>query len=183
MKHILLLSISLLVFSCNSGKSIESGNSSSFTDGYIWTWEDSDWLDDTSSSVLKKYILEFIDSTKHLEHEENIVTLTVRLVNDSTIRYYISRSFSAHSLVGWWTPLLFLYVKEHLIAVYSVGMFDFSLRNAPVIVDIVKAKFPKEYEYYLKHGHYRPPDGGRDLVWALTFQDDGQLIEKEILWQ
>jgi hypothetical protein len=177
MKKILLLSIGLLLFSCNSNNSDKSGNSGNFTDGYVWNWEGGT-LDDT----LKKLILEFIDSTKHLEQEENIVTLTVRLVNDSTIRYSISRCFDVNCLVTL-SPQWFIYVNEHLVAVYAIGMINFSLSNAPVIVDIVKSKFPKEYEYYLEHGDYRFPKGGRNLAWIFTFQDDGKLIKKEILWQ
>ena len=78
----------------------------------------------------------------------------------------------------FFTPHLFFYVNENLVSLRVRGLNDFSLDHDS-IVNIMKIKFPEQYEYYLKYGSIPPPITAMEVIWRLTFQN-GKLIRKEI---
>jgi len=148
-----------LLLSCESEKS----------DCYTWNLD---------NEVLKNAILNYIDSVNVPNDKDKFVLISFQFVNDSTNIYTLGYFYSSFGL-SYMSPQLFFYVNENLVGLYIVGLDDFSLDYVSII-DIMKSKFPKQYEYYLDVGDYPPPMTVRDIFWELTFQN-GELIKKEVI--
>ena len=176
MKNILLFSIGLLLLSsCNLRSS--GCRCNNIIGGITWTLE---------NEILREAIIEFANSVP-LEGE-GFISLTYFHLNDSTIKFRISY------ITNWFdlrfpAPLLFFHVNEHLVgfdidnlwhAYRFFGADDVILLSDTALINIMRSNFPKQYEYYLKHGEFPFMRRERPIVMDLTFRYS-ELIEKRLV--
>lgn len=133
---------------------------------------------------LKEQILSYIDSVKTPEVKGKFVELMYQTMSDTTYKYTLYYKVDTYGLV-FDPPLLFFDVEGNMVGLSIIGINDFALKEQ-LLLDIVKDRFPKEYEYYQLNNDYAPPTTSRSIIWELTFVKDsltreGRLIKKEVI--
>jgi hypothetical protein len=144
------------MFTCKSGKH----------EGYTWNLE---------NETLKQEILNYIDSVDVPSVKDKFVMITFRHIDYFTVVYELRYCINSYGLSTTdFSPHLFFYVDKNLVCLRVKGMYEFALDSAAVI-DIMKSRFPEQYQYYLEVGYLPPPITAREVTWILTFKN-GELI-------
>lgn len=169
-KKALILSFIVILVSCHS-----SLNEKENKNPYSWVLK---------NEQLEEQILSYIDSVKTPEVEGKFVELMYQTVSDSTYKYTLYYKIDTYGLI-FDPPLLFFDVKGNMVGLSMISVNDFALKEQP-LNEIIKNRFPKEYDYYQHNNDYAPPKTARSILWELTFLKDsltgkGRLIKKEVI--